>query len=71
MNVSTGVIDKPILAHTLQSLGFVGKGGRPVRLTGATRLQDCKCDLGFEFVSQAADGTLECRACTVGFLRAR
>jgi len=42
--VSTGVIDKPILAHVLGSLGFVGNGGVPVQLTDATRLEDCEVE---------------------------
>mmetsp|Transcript_63480 Transcript_63480/g.174917 ORF Transcript_63480/g.174917 Transcript_63480/m.174917 type:complete len:294 (+) Transcript_63480:138-1019(+) len=44
LDVSTGVIDKPILAHVLGSLGFVGNGGVPVQLTDATRLEDCEVE---------------------------
>ena len=42
--MSTGVIDKPILAHILESFGFVGNGGVPVQLTDAARLQDCEVE---------------------------
>ena len=38
----TGIIDKPILVHVLESLGFSGVGGMPVFVTGATRLIDCQ-----------------------------
>jgi GNAT superfamily N-acetyltransferase len=52
----TGTIDKPILAHVLQSLGFTGKGGARVHLTDAKRLRDCTIS------RQAVGGTVQVNA---------
>jgi len=37
----TGVMDKPVVAHVLQSFGFFSERGVPVKVTNAKRLRDC------------------------------
>ena len=56
VSAHTGTIDKPILAHVLQSLGFTGKGGARVHLTDAKRLRDCTIS------RQAVGGTVQVNA---------
>ena len=37
----TGIIDKPVIAHIFESLGFIAPHGASVRLTNAKRFKDC------------------------------
>jgi hypothetical protein len=41
VRAGTGVMDKPVVAHVLQSFGFSSERGVPVRVTNAKRLRDC------------------------------